>query len=155
MLSSVTLSIGVGLLVGLSFIELFSLFCGGVIVPGYIALYLDNPYSVAITLLISLLTYGLVKAVSSVMLIYGRRQYVAMLIGAFILGTGFNLFVDQWAGESLPFVIPGGQGDQFGVIGFVIPGLIANWFERQGIFVTTCTVLTSAILVRLILTALS
>ncbi|NQZ08913.1 MAG: poly-gamma-glutamate biosynthesis protein PgsC [Algicola sp.] len=155
MVSSLTLSIGFGLLVGLSFIELFSLFCGGVIVPGYIALHLDNPWSVAATLAISLMTYGVVKAVSSVVLIYGRRQYVAMLIAAFVLGTGFNMLLPMLADNGqLPFTLPGSSNDQFGIIGFVIPGLIANWFDRQGIIVTTCTVITSAILVRLALLAL-
>jgi len=36
-------------------------------------------------------------------------------------------------------------------IGYIIPGLIANWMERQGIFRTLFTMIIAAVLVRLIL----
>lgn len=154
MVSTLTLSIALGLLVGLFFIELFSLFCGGVIVPGYVATHLDNPWSIVATLVISLLAYYFVKFIASFTLLYGRRQYVTILITAFILGTSFNYlipYLDKINETAL--VVPGGNNDSYGVIGFVIPGLIANWYERQGIIVTICTVIIGAILVKLLLLA--
>jgi gamma-polyglutamate biosynthesis protein CapC len=36
-------------------------------------------------------------------------------------------------------------------IGYIIPGLIANWFERQGIVKTIATMMIAAVMVRLIL----
>ena len=45
-----TLSIGVGLVIGLLFSELFGLAAGGVVVPGYLALYLTQPEAVLFTL---------------------------------------------------------------------------------------------------------
>ena len=36
-------------------------------------------------------------------------------------------------------------------IGYVIPGLIANWMDRQGIVQTLCVMATTAVLVRLLL----
>ena len=40
-------------------------------------------------------------------------------------------------------------------IGFVIPGLIANWMERQGVVQTACVMTTTAVLVRLLLMLLN
>ena len=40
-------------------------------------------------------------------------------------------------------------------IGYVIPGLIANWMERQGVLQTVCVMTTTAVLVRLLLMLLS
>ncbi|WP_018692451.1 poly-gamma-glutamate biosynthesis protein PgsC [Algicola sagamiensis] len=153
MVSTLTLSIGIGLFVGLLFIELFSLFCGGVIVPGYIAIHLNNPYSVIATLFISLLAFIVVKGLSQFTLLYGRRQYVALMITAFIFGALLNSAIPTLL-PNTALTVPGAPSDAFGVIGFVIPGLIANWYERQGILVTTCTVLSGAALVRLILISL-
>ena len=36
-------------------------------------------------------------------------------------------------------------------IGYVLPGLIANWMERQGVISTLCVMITTAVLVRLLL----
>jgi hypothetical protein len=36
-------------------------------------------------------------------------------------------------------------------IGFIIPGLIANWFERQGVIKTLTIMLMTAVIVRLAL----
>ncbi|NQY37897.1 MAG: poly-gamma-glutamate biosynthesis protein PgsC [Alteromonadaceae bacterium] len=154
MVTALTLSIGIGLLVGLLFIELFSLFCGGVIVPGYVAMHLDNPLSIIATLVVSLFTYAIVKSLSSFVMLYGRRQYVAILITAFCLSSVLNYFIPYLQQTStFSVVVPGANNDEFGIIGFVIPGLIANWYERQGIIITSCTVITGAILVKLLLLA--
>jgi hypothetical protein len=40
-------------------------------------------------------------------------------------------------------------------IGFVIPGLVANWMERQGVLATLCVMTTTAVLVRLLLMLLN
>jgi hypothetical protein len=37
------------------------------------------------------------------------------------------------------------------VIGFIIPGLIANWLDRQGTVETLSALVTASVLVRLIL----
>ena len=43
----------------------------------------------------------------------------------------------------------GTEGDLFCVIGFIVPGLIALWFDRQGPMQTMGTLLTTASVVRL------
>jgi hypothetical protein len=40
------------------------------------------------------------------------------------------------------------------VIGFIIPGLIAIWYQRQGVLETTLSLLTAAIIVRMVLVVL-
>jgi hypothetical protein len=42
-------------------------------------------------------------------------------------------------------------GEAAAVIGFIIPGLIAIWMERQGIWQTLASLLTVSVIVRLIL----
>ena len=36
-------------------------------------------------------------------------------------------------------------------IGLIIPGLIANWMERQGVVKTVCVMIIAAVFIRLIL----
>jgi len=44
---------------------------------------------------------------------------------------------------------------EFQTIGYVIPGLIANWMDRQGVVQTICVMITTAVLVRLLLMLLN
>ena len=46
----------------------------------------------------------------------------------------------------------GSQVPNVGIIGYIIAGLIGYWMVRQGILETVCTVLSAAIIVRLIMT---
>ncbi len=60
-MDTLTVSIAIGLIVSLLFTEYFGLSSGGMIVPGYLALHLDRPASVAITLLTAAATFGAVR----------------------------------------------------------------------------------------------
>lgn len=51
LLNLLAVSIGIGLLVTLLLVEVFGLAAGGLVVPGYVALKLLQPWSVAMTLL--------------------------------------------------------------------------------------------------------
>ena len=53
----------------------------------------------------------------------------------------------RWATGS--FALTGGMELQ--VIGFIIPGLIAIWLDRQGVMETLAALLTAAVVVRLTL----
>ncbi len=52
----ITLSVGVGLVASFLWTELTGLSAGGLIVPGYLALYLNQPVRIAATLLTAALT---------------------------------------------------------------------------------------------------
>lgn len=137
----VTVSIGLGLVVSMFFSELLGIAAGGMVVPGYIALYLDKPQSIIYTLIISYITYFVVHSLSSIIIIYGRRRTLLMIIVGFFLGWLVRM-------SSIPF---GKETIDLTIVGYIIPGLIAIWMDRQGILQTITSLVTSSIIVRLIL----
>ena len=121
-----------GLLVSLLFIGLTGLYPGGIIVPSYLVLFINQPERIAGTLIAAWLTLLCFKLVSQYLIIFGRRRFVFM-----ILVGGIWTFL--WL-QIFPVIFPASV--EFRVIGWVIPGLIANHFERQGVVVTTAALVT-------------
>jgi poly-gamma-glutamate biosynthesis protein PgsC/CapC len=142
MLTLLTISIGLGLVISLAFVELFGVAAGGMIVPGYIALNLDDPLSVLITLLISYFCFFIVHALSTIFIIYGRRKTALTLLLGFILGAILRHFIE-------PELVLNGL--ELTVIGYIIPGLIALWIDRQGVVETIAVLITASVILRLIL----
>jgi len=136
----VEIAVGLGIVISLVLTETLGVTAGGVIVPGYIALYLHDPFRVVGTLGISILVYVIILALSKVMLIYGKRRLVLSLLLGFLFGylSKFYLFFPD---ESL----------NLSGIGNIIPGLIASWMDRQGIIRTTSVILVIAVIVQLTL----
>jgi poly-gamma-glutamate biosynthesis protein PgsC/CapC len=145
-----TLAIAIGLIVSLLFTEVFGLSGGGMIVPGYLALYADKPYSILMTLLAAFITFGIVRAITKVAIVYGRRRIVLMVLFGFLVGSAMRAaagaFTNPAIGQSLPPAT-----NCFCVIGFIIPGLIALWMDRQGTVETLGPLMTSTVIVRLVL----
>lgn len=139
-----TLSIGLGLAASLLYGELFGLAAGGMVVPGYMALYADKPIDIGLTLLAALITFGFLKGLSQIAVVYGRRRTVLTILVGYVVGMVFRMWLQS------P-VSPFAEG---AVIGFIIPGLIAIWYQRQGVVETTLSLLTAAILVRMVLIVL-
>ena len=136
-------SVGLGLVVSLVFSETLGLAAGGMVVPGYLALMIHDPGRIAGTILVSLLTYYSIRVFSNYMFIYGRRRTVIIIIVGFLFG---------WLSrEFLMIGLPDGQTLEFQAIGYIIPGLIANWMERQGVLETLTTMIVAAVFVRLLL----
>jgi poly-gamma-glutamate biosynthesis protein PgsC/CapC len=135
------LAIGIGLAVNLVFSELFGLAAGGMIVPGYLALSLTHPLDVVTTIGAGFVTYAIVHTLSSFIIVYGRRRTVLMILVGYLVGMAF-----RWGAGWL-----GTIDVQMQVVGFIIPGLIAIWFERQGIVETLGALLTASVVVRLVL----
>ena len=133
------IAIGLGIVLSLFFTETLGVTAGGLIVPGYIALHLQEPYMVIGTFIISIITYLIVQLLSNITLVYGKRRLVLSLLIGFLLGSivkKMNIF-------SIP-------GDEV-VLGYIIPGLIANWMDRQGVLRTVSVILITASIVHLIL----
>jgi poly-gamma-glutamate biosynthesis protein PgsC/CapC len=136
-------SVGLGLVVSLVFSETLGLAAGGMVVPGYMALMIHDPGRIAGTILVSLVTYYFIRLLSNFMFIYGRRRTVIIILVGFLFG---------WLSrEFLMIGLPDGQTLEFQAIGYIIPGLIANWMERQGVLETITTMLVAAVVVRLLL----
>jgi len=138
----VSLSIGIGLVVSLTFSEMLGLTAGGMVVPGYVALYLDRPLVIALTLLVSYLTYFIVHSLSAVMIIYGRRRTVLMILVGFAMGALLRSF----GSLELPMTTV-----DLTIVGYIIPGLIAIWIDRQGLVESFSSLIIASVIVRLIL----
>ena len=119
------------------------------IVPGYLALHLDHPPAIAVTLLAALVTFAAVRGLSRYCLVYGRRRIVLMLLFGFLIGSLIRLIP-----ALSPVAAAGPWADCFCVVGYLVPGLIALWIDRQGPLPTLAPLMTSAIVVRLVLVVL-
>lgn len=160
-LNLLALSIGVGLVVSLLFSELFGLAAGGLVVPGYIALYLTRPVDVAMTLAAALLTFFLVRIASTFVIVYGRRRTALMILVGYAVGVLLNAALASAlesvsepalaVSDPLLYGMASNVALEAGVIGYIVPGLIAIWLDRQGVVPTLAALITSAVVVRLIL----
>ena len=144
MINALTLSIGVGLLVGLLFVEFLGLYAGGMVVPGYIALEMHKPGNVVLTIVSGLLIFGLIRWLSKYIIIYGRRRIALIVLIAFLLGALLRHVFSS-------FYMASHLGDIYSVIGYIIPGLIALAIDRQGIIETLSSLLIVSVIIRLVL----
>mgnify|MGYP003303331358 FL=1 len=134
----VEISIGLGIILSLVLSEALGVTAGGIIVPGYIALFLHQPIQVVSTFTVAVIVLIIIKLLSRVMFLYGKRRIVLALILGFFFGyLSRTIYIDT---ESINSVA---------VIGNIIPGLIANWMDRQGVIRTLSVVLLTAVIVKL------
>ena len=133
-------SIGIGIAVSFIYFELAGLSPGGIVVPGYLALFFDQPVRIIITLIVAFLTYYILRLLSDYIILYGRRRFLAAILIGFLL---------KWVVESIIVQMPI-TGIELQTIGYIIPGLIANEMKRQGIFPTLYSLTIVAGIVRLI-----
>ena len=144
MLDPLTLSIGVGLLIGLMFVGYLGLMTGGMVVPGYLALAMHQPGTVILTLADSLVIFLLVRLLSHYLIIFGRRRIALIILIAFLSGVLLrSVFSSYYAVTTF--------GTAFSVVGYIIPGLIALSIDRQGIIETFTALLIASAVVRLVL----
>tara|TARA_Y100000588_G_C14178338_1_gene892437 strand:+ start:549 stop:1022 length:474 start_codon:yes stop_codon:yes gene_type:complete len=138
-----SLYIGLGMILSLFLAETLGVTAGGIIVPGYIALNLDDPNRIITTFVISSIVYLIMQLLSKFILIYGKRRIVLALILGFLFGSFFRI-PEQNSFFNIDLV----------VIGNIIPGLIANWMDKQGVIRTISTVLITACVTHLFIQTL-
>lgn len=169
-LNLLALAIGVGLMVTLLVTEAFGIAAGGLVVPGYMALRLMQPVNFTLTILVALATFAIVRVLSSFTVIYGRRMTGIMILTGYLLGALVELVLGGGIAFDLSAtdlgVMPDTETDgliagstapvfvELGVIGYIIPGLIALWFNRQGVMQTLAALIVTSVLVRLTLIVL-
>jgi poly-gamma-glutamate biosynthesis protein PgsC/CapC len=102
----------IGLILAFFYVELMDIYPGGIIVPAYIALYLDQPLRVLVTILIAVLSLFTYKILSRFLILFGKRRFVILVL----LGS---LWTQLWSPLELR------------AIGWLIPGLLANNLEKQ------------------------
>ncbi|MED1862531.1 poly-gamma-glutamate biosynthesis protein PgsC [Fictibacillus nanhaiensis] len=135
--SDLYIALVLGVILSLIFTEKTGIIPAGLVVPGYLALIFDQPIFLLIVLFISLLTFLIVNfGLSRFMILYGRRKFAAMLTTGIALKLVFDYLYPV-----MPFEIY-----EFRGIGVIVPGLIANTIQKQGIPMTLgSTVLLSGI----------
>ena len=136
----IEISIGLGIVLSLVLSESLGVTAGGIIVPGYISLYLHQPIQVVITLLVAIIVWGIIQGLGKIIFLYGKRRIVlALILGSFFGYITRNfLYVNEDFGS-------------LAVIGNIIPGLIANWMDRQGVTRTISVIILTSVLVKLII----
>jgi poly-gamma-glutamate biosynthesis protein PgsC/CapC len=119
-------AIGLSLLGSLVAFEWAGLSPGGLIVPGYLALLAGRPLTLLVILAASFLALGALRVASARLILFSRRRFVfAVLAGLLSLrALEAGLGLAPW----LPTEVHG--------LGYLVPGLVANDMEKQGIFPT-------------------
>ena len=142
----IEVAIGIGLTVSLFVSEVFGAASAGLVVPGYLALYLDQPWRLTATFLVALSTLAVVRyGIGRLIILYGRRRFGVTVLVGFLLNAAL---------EHLVYVLPP-EAASLRAIGYIVPGLIANTALQQGVGVTVGLTLLVAAAVRLILMGLA
>jgi len=116
----------VGILLAVLFTELTDVFPGGIIVPGYMALYLDQPMRLLVTILAAVLSLITYRLLSRYLILFGRRRFVMMVFLGVLWAELLFLLVPRLFSFSL----------EIRAVGWLIPGLLANNLEKQKFFLT-------------------
>lgn len=126
----------VGIILSLIYNDVTGISPAGLVVPGYLSLIFDQPMFVAYIFIFSLITYLIVvHGIGRFTILYGRRKFAAMLT----VGLLIKLLLDFL----YPYVDFAAL--EFRGIGVIVPGLIANTIEKEGVVLTvTSTILLTA-----------
>ena len=132
----------VALSVILSFLvtELTGLLTGGMVSAGYLAFYFSEPMRILSTFLLRALIALILRLSREFLILYGRRRFMLSILLSI-------LFV--YALEKAYFILSPLSLD-LRVIGYIIPGLIANDMEKQGIIRTSLALIIVTALVKLL-----
>lgn len=107
-----------GILLAVFYYEITHLSPGGLVTPAYAALCLASPVRILYTAALVAITWLVLKGLSGVWIIYGKRRFALAVSVTFLLDWllgGIGIF---------PFGIR--------AIGYVVPALLVRDLERQG-----------------------
>jgi len=134
-------AIGLSLVGSLVAFEWAGLSPGGLIVPGYVALLASRPLSLLAIGAASFLALLAVRLASTYLILFSRRRFVFTVLTGLLcmraIEAGFSLV------PSLPAEVHG--------LGYLVPGLIANDMEKQGVLPTLLMMAGVSAVIRVIL----
>ena len=130
----------IGLILAALYVEVMGIYPGGIIVPAYLALFLDQPSRILVTVAAALLSLLSSKILSRSLILFGRRRFVMLILLGALWGQAWFLVA--------PHLYSGPV--ELKVIGWVIPGLLANNLERQKFFETLASMFTVSVLVYIV-----
>ena len=134
------------LMVTLIFTEAVGLVPGGIVVPFYFALYLEEPVKIAATLISALAAVGSVKLLGNVTILYGRRKFALYIVVGLVEKA---LFTYLYFGGSYLFY------NLSMTIGYLVHGILGSQMEKQGCIKTLCALGVVVFLIKLFQIALS
>lgn len=127
-----------GIIMSIIFYELTEISPGGLIVPGYIAIYLSQPSKILSTVILSMIILLLGKLLSNYVVLYGRRRFAVMVIIGILIRFVLNVGFVSVSVVSLSI---------YSTIGYLIPAIIAQDIEKQGFIKTIASMLIVSSLV--------
>lgn len=134
-------SIVVSIVLGFFFGEMTGWLTGGLVAPGYLALYIDQPLRILMTYMAALLAFFLIKLLAKITILFGRRRFMAFILAGICMGALLDAVVR---------LIPP-SGTDLRAIGYVVPGLIANDIWKQGLWRTLLGSLVITLATRVVL----
>ncbi len=111
----------IGLVIAVLYVEIMDIYPGGIIVPAYVALYLDQPLKVLATILVAVLSIFIYKVLSRFLILFGKRRFVMLVLLGALLSQLWSLLSPHFFSDRL----------ELRAIGWLIPGLLANNLEKQ------------------------
>jgi len=135
----------IGAVISLLMTELVGVSAGGVIVPGYVALFLDSPLRLAATALDAAIAFIAVRLLGRYAILFGRRRYASFLLAGFLARFAME--------RVLPGIAPAAPVLQ--AIGWLVPGILAADADKQGPLRSLLALAAAAIATRLACFALS
>jgi poly-gamma-glutamate biosynthesis protein PgsC/CapC len=115
-----------GFVVSMAFYEMTGVSPGGIVVPGILALYLPEPLRFAGTLAVTAATLAVYRFLEGRMLLFGRRRFFVLVTTAGLLAAA--------SAVAAPALFP--SAPDLRAVGLVVPGLLANACQKQGVLKT-------------------
>ncbi len=138
----VELAIGIGITLNLLLTEVIGLGSAGLVVPGYLALYFNQPGRLLATWLVAGATAAIVRlGIGRLIVLYGRRRFGVTVLTGFLMNALVAATLRVLPPEPL----------DLRAIGFIVPGLIANQILSQGFWTTLGLTFLVAAVTRLLL----
>ena len=123
-----TLCLAIGMLLGMFYYHKTGFANGGIITPGVIAMFIGDPYKIAVSVAAAFLTWLILEVLLRFFSIYGRQRMAAAMLIAL----------------ALRYPLVSVLGESSLCLGWVVPGLLAADLQRQGALPTlTGTVIVS------------
>ena len=131
-----------GIILSIIFYEITEISPGGLIVPAYIAFYINDPQRISITIVAGILTFLIVKFISDHTIIYGRRKFAMCIMISFVIRLLVKYFNIYIVNEYEVYILGGS------IIGVIIPGIIAQEIDRHGVIRTVSSLMILSIFIK-------
>lgn len=135
-----TVTLIIGVLVGLLLAEITGITAGAIIAPGYIALLLDQPKALLGVIAAVIGTHVVVSVLAPWLSLYGTRRLTVTILVGLILATGIGYLRSEFVSETLIWA----------GLGYIVPGLIAHQWYRQGFLATFAMLAIAASITRVL-----